>query len=157
MKTAYLSIGSNLNNPLRQCRLAIEHIKRLDCCTLTRVAPFYFNPMQGRKKQPDYVNTVVQIKTRLTPQQLLKAMQSLEKKQGRVRRTRWGARTLDIDIILYDNISMRHPKLIIPHPRYLDRDFVMTPLRTLDIPGSVDSLKIPLPDDYDFQTSICHL
>jgi 2-amino-4-hydroxy-6-hydroxymethyldihydropteridine diphosphokinase len=128
MINAYLAIGSNLNNPQKQCRRAIDHIRRLNQCTLIKVAPFYSNPAMGRKMMPDYINTVVKIKTRFSPLLLLKKTQALEKKQGRVRRTRWGARTLDIDIILYGKYKMRHPKLVIPHPEYQKRDFVLKPL-----------------------------
>lgn len=131
MKTIYLAIGSNLSNPKKQCRIAIDRIRRSPQCTLMQVAPYYTSPAMGRKKLPDYVNTVVAIKTRLAPLALLNKIQQFEKQQGRVRRTRWGARTIDIDIILYDKLAMQHPKLTIPHPRYLERDFVLIPLSAL--------------------------
>lgn len=129
MITAYLALGSNLNNPSGQLHHAIQNLQRLLPYTyVLKVAPFFSNPAMGRRIQPHFYNTVVKIHTRLSPQQLLKHCQNLEKKQGRQRKIRWGARTLDIDIILYGNQHIKTPTLIIPHPLYQERDFVTIPL-----------------------------
>lgn len=128
MIDCYIALGSNLATPSRQVRIAIRHIKHMPQSQLIQVAPFYHNPAIGLKNQPPFVNTVVHIKTRLTPLALLSLCQSIESRQGRVRKRKWGARTIDVDLILYGNKKMNHPNLNLPHPRYHLRDFVRTPL-----------------------------
>lgn len=98
-------------------------------------AKFYRNPAQGRRAQPVFHNTVVLIKTRLSPQRLLKYCHRIEKSQGRTRSVRWGSRTLDIDIILYRFLKIETKQLQIPHPRYHIRDFVLVPLREIVKPS----------------------
>ncbi len=98
---------------------------------LIRVAPLYPNPAVGLKNQPHFVNTVAHIKTRLPPLTLLSHCQSIESRQGRVRKRKWGARTIDIDLISYGDKKIHHPRLILPHPRRKERDFVSIPLNYL--------------------------
>lgn len=144
MTRCYLGLGSNLNSPERQLRKALEELRLLPQSTIIKVANFYRSKAWGRKAQPNFVNTVVAINTSLNPQQLLKFCQKIENKQGRIRKLRYGARTLDIDILLYgkQNISVRN--LIIPHPRMMERDFVIKPLLDLEKKGafSLDLVKL---------------
>ncbi|WP_131783028.1 2-amino-4-hydroxy-6-hydroxymethyldihydropteridine diphosphokinase [Legionella gresilensis] len=128
MIKCYLALGSNLNSPERQLRLAIKHLQALPNSYVIKVAPFYANKAWGRKSQPKFYNTVVALLTTLPPEKLLVACQAIENKQGRVRRVKWGARTLDIDILLYDKKTIKKPSLTIPHPFLLYRDFVLNPL-----------------------------
>ena len=128
MITSYIALGSNLKTPTRQLHLGIAAIRNIPSTSVLAVAPFYRNKAIGRKAQPNYCNTVVRIRTSLTPHQLLAQCQRIEKKQGRVRRVKWGARTLDLDIILYGTQRIRTPTLTIPHPRLIERDFVYIPL-----------------------------
>jgi 2-amino-4-hydroxy-6-hydroxymethyldihydropteridine diphosphokinase len=128
MIKAYLSLGSNLNYPERQIRLALQSLRNTPRIHLLKTASLYFNKAWGRKAQPDFCNTVVEITTTLSPMNLLKTCQMLEHKHGRVRKIRWGARTLDIDILLYGLHDFINPDLTIPHPRMLERDFVLIPL-----------------------------
>ncbi len=128
MNTVYLALGSNLNVPQRQLRNAIKTLRNSSIMHIVKAAPFYFNPAEGRKSQPYFYNTVLAIRTRHTPQFLMNYCQSIEKKQGRVRKVRWSARTLDIDIILFNTLYVNSPSLKIPHPYYLQRDFVTKPL-----------------------------
>lgn len=123
-----LSLGSNLESPERQLRMAIKRLGKLPQSFLYAVAPFYKNKAVGRKSQPDYCNTVVLLNTRLTPMELLRQCQRIENQQGRVRTTRWGSRTLDIDILYYGDLTIKSPELEIPHPRIQERDFVLIPL-----------------------------
>ncbi|MGQ3887759.1 2-amino-4-hydroxy-6-hydroxymethyldihydropteridine diphosphokinase [Legionella sp. CNM-1927-20] len=128
MIVCYLALGSNLNSPERQLRLAIKHLQALPHSYVIRVAPFYVNKAWGRKSQPNFCNTVVALLTTLPPEKLLIACQTIECKQGRVRRVKWGARTIDIDILLYGKQTIKKPFLMIPHPQLLYRDFVLNPL-----------------------------
>lgn len=139
MIISYLALGSNLKTPERQLHLAINALRRTPGVQLLIQAPFYRNKAFGRRAQPDFCNTVVQIMTNFKPQKLLSVCQQLEKKQGRVRRTKWGARTIDIDILLYGTQTIHTPSLQIPHPALIQRDFVTIPLLQINP-------KISLPD-----------
>lgn len=131
MKIAYLSLGSNLDSPARQLRLGIKALRSLPSTSCLKIAPLYFNPAVGRKAQPDFYNTAVKLKTRLAPHALLSQCQHIESQRGRVRRVKGGARTLDIDILQHGSTSMKTPRLTLPHPRMLERDFVTVPLEAL--------------------------
>jgi 2-amino-4-hydroxy-6-hydroxymethyldihydropteridine diphosphokinase len=98
---------------------------------VTAVSNTYRSIAVGPGEQPDYVNAVVQLETSLEPLSLLNAIQSIEQLHGRVRDIRWGPRTLDCDMLLYNNLCMESERLIVPHPRAAERDFVLRPL--LDI------------------------
>ncbi|OCH98520.1 2-amino-4-hydroxy-6-hydroxymethyldihydropteridine diphosphokinase [Legionella jamestowniensis] len=128
MNLCYLSLGSNLNSPERQLRKALQTLRTLPSTHLLQVATLYRSEAWGRKRQPDFVNTVAMLQTSLTPQQLLKECQKLEKKHGRVRTVHWGSRTLDVDILLYGSLKINSKQLKLPHPRLHLRDFVFVPL-----------------------------
>lgn len=128
MTLCYLGLGSNLNSPERQLRQAINALRQLPDTQLYKIANFYLSKAWGRKAQPHFCNTVVAIKTTMTPQRLLKHCQNIEYQQGRIRKVRWGARTLDIDILLYGSLELNNQTLQIPHPRLHERDFVFIPL-----------------------------
>jgi 2-amino-4-hydroxy-6-hydroxymethyldihydropteridine diphosphokinase len=81
--------------------------------------------------QPDYANAVAEVETKLKPGALLSALQAMETAHGRVRRKRWGARTLDLDLLLYDELTMSTTELTLPHPRLTERAFVLVPLAEL--------------------------
>lgn len=128
----YLGLGSNLSSPQRQLQQAIAHLRRLPFTQVIEVAPFYRNKAWGRKSQPDFYNTVVVLHTRLTPEYLLKLCQTIELRQGRVRKKiPNAARTLDIDILMFADRQIRSPQLTIPHPKLKERDFVLVPLYSL--------------------------
>lgn len=131
MTLAYLALGSNLQTPRRQLHRAIRQLGKLPKTHVIKVAGFYTSKAWGRKVQPDFCNTVLAIHTMLTPAVLLSECQKIERSQGRIRKLKWGARTLDIDIILYGLKTIHTSRLAIPHPQLLHRDFVLTPL--LDI------------------------
>lgn len=128
MTRVYLGFGSNLRSPQRQLRLGIKALRQLPQTRVVRVASFLNNEAFGRKKQPRFCNTVVAIDTKLTPQNLLRLCQRIEQQQGRYRHIKWGARTLDIDILLYGQLTMNTRHLTIPHPGLWIRDFVYLPL-----------------------------
>lgn len=128
MAIAYIALGSNLNEPVAQLEQAIVHIDQLAGTKLLQTSSFYGSKPLGPQDQPDYVNAVVKIETSLKPLDLLDALQQIENQQGRVRLRRWGERTLDLDILLYDDLAMQSERLTIPHYDMHNREFVIVPL-----------------------------
>ena len=128
MITCYLGLGSNLRSPERQLRQAFGRIRTIPRIAMLKISPLYFNQAVGRRGQPPYCNCAIQIATSLPPLTLLRHCLAIEKKQQRTRKVRWGARTLDIDILLYGKQTIHHKDLTIPHPRMLEREFVLIPL-----------------------------
>ena len=147
MDNVFIGLGSNLKNPLSQLKKAIENINQLETVTVNNVSSFYSSPPMGPQEQPDYINAVIELSTILEPESLLDALQNIEQEQGRVRKERWGARTLDLDILLYGNEIINNDRLIVPHSGIRERNFVLYPLRELvdenfDIPevGNIKEL-----------------
>jgi 2-amino-4-hydroxy-6-hydroxymethyldihydropteridine diphosphokinase len=132
MTTAYIGLGSNLNNPAEHIFAALREIAQVDGCHLTAVSNTYLSRAVGPGDQPDYVNAVAQIDTTISPLDLLDALQAIEQQHGRVRDIRWGPRTLDLDLLLFGAESIDHPRLTVPHPRAFERDFVLRPLADID-------------------------
>ena len=126
---AYVGIGSNLAEPLQQVQRAVAALEKLPSVDLLAVSPWYgSHPVGGPADQPDYINGVACLKTSLQPHALLDALQAIEHQQQRVRRERWGARTLDLDLLLYDNECVHDDRLTLPHPCLHERAFVLVPL-----------------------------
>ena len=129
MSICYIALGSNLNDPLAQAHQAIAALKQLPNTEVSNVSPFYRSKPLGPQDQNDYLNAVIKLTTSLTPIALLDELQAIEKSQGRVRKdNRWGARTLDLDILLYDNLMIDNERLTIPHYHMKNREFVLYPL-----------------------------
>ncbi len=138
MNTCYLGLGSNLSSPQRKLHQAVSALAKMPSSALLQQSPVYHSKPWGVSAQPDYYNMVIKLKTFLTPHQLLAHCQGIENKMGRVRKKRWGARTIDIDVLLYGDRKLNTAHLIIPHPYMLQRDFVLLPLLAMS-PG----LKLP--------------
>ena len=128
MTTAYVALGSNLDDPAAQLRIALEQIHALPHCHIEGASSAYSSAAVGPGHQPDSLNAVVKLATSLAPAQLLEAIQAIERERGRIRTQRWGARTLDLDILLYGREEIFTENLQIPHPRMADRNFVLYPL-----------------------------
>lgn len=124
----YIAIGSNLADPVAQAKAAITALETLTACRFICVSSLYASKPMGPQEQPDYINAVACIDTRLAPIELLDALQQIENEQGRVRKEHWGARTLDLDILLYGNEVMTTPRLTVPHYGMKTREFVLYPL-----------------------------
>ena len=124
----YLGLGSNLENPIEQLRAARTAIANVNGISEINFSSLYRSPPMGGKQQPDYVNAVMAIETELSPLELLTVTQTIENEQGRVRSERWGARTLDIDILLFGDDVLNFPDLIVPHYGMTERAFVLYPL-----------------------------
>jgi 2-amino-4-hydroxy-6-hydroxymethyldihydropteridine diphosphokinase len=125
---AYIGLGANLGDPVAQLRLALAGLAALEEMEVQQVSTFYRNPPLGPKGQPWYVNAVAQVRTRLSPEELLRALRCLEADLGRVRGERWGPRIIDLDLLLYDGESIETPELTVPHPEMHLRAFVLAPL-----------------------------
>lgn len=128
---AYIGLGSNLSDPARQVRQALETLSTSPEVTLLKKSGLYRSPPMGPAGQPDYVNAVAQLETRLAPHRLLDLLQAIEQQQGRVRNERWGPRTLDLDLLLYGDLRMEDERLAIPHPGMAQRAFVLYPLQEI--------------------------
>ena len=131
MVDAFIGLGSNLDNPIEHVRQACKAIAALELIELVACSPLYQSHPVGPSDQDDYINAVMHIHTRYSSLALLRQLQQIENAHGRVRVQRWGARTLDLDILLYDNQIINEPDLIVPHPEMISRGFVLYPL--LDI------------------------
>nr|WP_086940333.1 2-amino-4-hydroxy-6-hydroxymethyldihydropteridine diphosphokinase [Thaumasiovibrio occultus] len=126
---AFIAIGSNLSDPVTQAKAAITALEQSAVITLVQASSLYSSKPMGPADQPDYINAVVEIATDLAPDALLDETQRIELEHGRVRKAeRWGPRTLDLDILLYDDVVMDSPRLTIPHYGMKSREFVLYPL-----------------------------
>ncbi len=132
MNVAYIGLGSNLESPLRQIQTALQMLDQLPNSERIATSHFYGSSAVGPGQQPDYVNAAACLHTELEALQLLDALQSIENQQGRKRGPQqWIPRTLDLDILLYNNDVIESARLQVPHPRMTERNFVLQPL--LDI------------------------
>lgn len=136
---AYVALGSNLDGPRAQVARGFDALAALPDATLGARSRLYRTPPWGVLDQPDFVNAVVRLDTSLPPRQLLAALLDIEAHAGRVRGVPNGPRTLDLDLLLYGDVVLDGPDLVIPHPRLHQRAFVLLPLADmapgLEIPG----------------------
>jgi 2-amino-4-hydroxy-6-hydroxymethyldihydropteridine diphosphokinase len=125
---AFLSLGSNLGDRLRNLALGMEAVAALPATWVVRTSRLYETEPVGLREQRPFLNAVMQIATGLSPHCLLRELQAIERRLGRQRVQRWGPRTLDIDIVLYGNVLFSDAVLTVPHPRFAERRFVLAPL-----------------------------
>ena len=131
MKNVFVGLGSNLDEPLLQLQNAIERIRKTKNIELHNTSRFYSSAPMGPQDQPDYINAVVELSTDLNAEDLLDCLQEIENKQGRIRLQHWGARTLDLDILLFDKEEINTARLTVPHSGMSERNFVLYPLHDL--------------------------
>ncbi len=136
---AYIGLGSNLNNPKQQIKDALIALNSTQDVKVVALSSLYQSKPIDDSEQPDYINAVCQVDTHLTALELLYVCQGIETKQHRVREKKWGARTIDLDIILYGVQVVASKQLIIPHPEMMNRAFVLVPLSELE-----SDLKVPV-------------
>lgn len=131
---AYIGLGSNLSgelvSPRAQVELALQELAKLPDSRLLAQSPLFSSKAVG-PVQPDYVNAVACIETRLAPLALLDQLQALEQAHRRVRLEHWGPRTLDLDLLLYGDQQIDLPRLKVPHPYLTQRNFVLYPLAAI--------------------------
>jgi 2-amino-4-hydroxy-6-hydroxymethyldihydropteridine diphosphokinase len=126
---AYVALGSNLDDPIQHLRRALVDLDAIRKTRVIRSSHLYRNPPLGPQDQPDFVNAVACLETELEPRSLLEEVLAIERAHGRVRdKERWGPRTLDIDILLYDDRVIEQAQLRVPHPALTQRSFVLYPL-----------------------------
>lgn len=126
--TAYIALGSNMGDKERYLKEAVEALDHTPCCKVTQVSSFLVTKPYGVTDQDDFLNGCLALRTLLTPRELLDVLHRIEQEAGRKRVLRWGPRTLDLDIIFYDDLIIEEPDLCIPHVDMHNREFVLKPL-----------------------------
>ncbi len=128
MARVYLGLGSNMGDRLATLKGALQSIATIPQTQLVAQSSYYETKAWGLTDQADFINAVCLVETKLSPDELLEACQAIEEDFGRKRLIHWGPRTLDIDILVYDNVVRNTEKLCLPHPYITDRHFVLVPL-----------------------------
>jgi len=141
----FVGLGSNLGRPAERVLEALEALSGLADTRISATSPLYGSAPMGPADQPDYVNAVVRLDTGLSPHALLDALQEIEARAGRARTgERWGPRTLDLDLLLYDRVRRHDERLTLPHPGIAERAFVLVPLADIapdeTLPGGEASI-----------------
>lgn len=150
--SVFIGLGSNLQDPIAQVTRAQDELAALPETELLRTSSLYRSDPVGPPGQPDYINAVAHLRTRLEPIPLLDALQQIEQAHRRIRGQHWGPRTLDLDILLIDQSRLDLPRLTVPHPYAGKRSFVLMPLHEIApdllLPGMgiVCDLLAALPD-----------
>lgn len=139
MNTAYIALGANLGDPASTIRAAFGALANLPESRVVHCSSLYRTAPVGILDQPEFVNAVAQLETKLAPEALLDALLDIEQRFGRIRAEKDGPRTLDLDLLLYNDQFLDLPRLTLPHPRLHLRAFVLQPLAEiapdLVIPG----------------------
>ena len=125
---AFVALGANLEDPAAQVRAALEALAALPGVRLVRASSLYRTAPVGVSGQPDYINAVAEVSTDLPPGELLAALFRIEERFGRERHYRYAPRTLDLDLLLHDDLVLHTQELTLPHPRLHLRAFVLVPL-----------------------------
>lgn len=128
MSKAYLGLGSNIGDKKENIDNAVEMLRKNEKVKIKKISSYYETEPVGYHDQDWFLNIVVEIDTSLEPYQLLEFCSCIEEKLKRKRIIRWGPRTIDVDILLYEGFNSKDEKLTLPHPRMRERAFVMVPL-----------------------------
>lgn len=144
MNIAQLALGSNLGDRERYLKDAILSLRGHSSIEVEKISSIYETDPIGYEDQDVFLNMVLSVRTDLSAVQLLREMQQIEKKLGRVRDIKWGPRTLDLDILLFNHENIETEQLIIPHPRMLERSFVLIPLHEIEPDICIPNSKQPL-------------
>jgi len=132
---AYIGLGSNLANPVSQIQTAFLALAKIPHSELIKHSGLYKSPpLPPVVDQPDFINAVAALDTQLTASELILELQKIEVAQERIRTTKWGPRTLDLDLLLYGTTASETAELTLPHPGLTTRNFVILPLLEID-PG----------------------
>ncbi|WP_394239398.1 2-amino-4-hydroxy-6-hydroxymethyldihydropteridine diphosphokinase [Niallia oryzisoli] len=142
--TAFLSLGTNMGNRIKNLEEALKRLQNDYPIEVVNVSSIYETDPVGYEEQDLFLNMAVQVKTSLSPYQLLEACLQTEKELGRKREIRWGPRTIDLDILLYNDENITSEMLIVPHPRMHERSFVIIPLLEISPNIMLPTLKQPL-------------
>ena len=131
-KTAYIGVGSNLGDKLKNCLAAIDLAGRIPGCSVEKISRFYRTEPVGVEGQDWYVNAVISLRAEIRARDLLEKLSAIEAGLGRVRKEKWGSRTIDLDILLFGKEVVNEKDLTIPHPRMHVRRFVLVPMAELE-------------------------
>lgn len=131
MHKVYIGLGSNLDDPQSQLKKAIISLEIVPSTTVIKASSFYRSKPLGPQDQPDYINAVVELATELSAHVLLDYLQGIENEHGREREIKWGARTLDLDILLFGDKIIKDDRLQVPHVEMQHRGFVLLPLNEI--------------------------
>lgn len=131
MTKVFLGLGSNLGDREQNIKEALKQLQGSEMARKVTISSLYETKPEGVKEQPLFLNAVLRMETGLSPRNLLDALQDLERQLGRERSRKWGARIIDLDILLYGNLVMKEEDLEIPHPLLTERSFVLIPLAEL--------------------------
>ena len=142
MVKAFLSLGSNMGDRLEYLSKAIYKIVEIQGCNILNKSSVYETEPWGYENQEAFLNLCISIETSLSPYELLESLQAIELELDRVRKIHWGPRTIDIDILLFDDIICEDDKLTIPHPRMRERAFVLIPLYDIEKNLIIDGIKL---------------
>lgn len=126
--TAYIALGSNMGEKEQYIREAIDELDDNDCCKVTAVSELIVTEPYGVKEQDDFLNGCLELQTLLSPQELLDFLHEIEEDHSRERQMHWGPRTLDLDILFYDDLILDTEDLTIPHEDMQNREFVLEPM-----------------------------
>ena len=130
MTPAFVALGSNVEPRLKYLTSAVVQLRRLG--TVSKIAPLYESRAYGVRNQPDFLNSACILITNFLPLDLLKALKDIEEKLGRKRRFPWGPREIDLDIIFYGDKVIDEDELVVPHPEFRERRFVLLPLAEIE-------------------------
>lgn len=128
MTRIFVGLGSNIQKPMDQLSIAYRHLDDHALLETLQVSRVYLSSPMGPTDQPDFYNAAVQIQTRLEPTALLRELQQIEQRMGRVNTRHWGERCIDLDLLLFDDLVLESCGLQLPHPRAHERCFVLDPL-----------------------------
>lgn len=143
MNSSYLSLGSNMGDRLDMLKQAVRLLAHHPSVELGAISSLYETDPIGYKDQEPFLNMVIHLRTTLTALELLDTCQGIERELNRERHVHWGPRTIDLDILLYNQDNVNSERLVVPHPRMHERAFVLIPL--LEIDSSIENLPEP-PD-----------
>ncbi len=150
--TAYIALGTNIGNRESYLHVALQAIQEKDIDIIGFSSVYETDPV-GYEDQDRFLNMVIKVNTDLQPLDLLEVLQSIEHESGRERKIRWGPRTLDLDILLFNQENIETERLIVPHPRMTERAFVLVPLaeidRNLEIPTVTKPISLLLDELQD--------
>jgi 2-amino-4-hydroxy-6-hydroxymethyldihydropteridine diphosphokinase len=128
MTRVFIGLGGNIGDPVAQVLRAAQEIAALPHASREAMSALYRTAPVGHLEQPPFINAVLAVQTEMSPRELMRLLRQIETRAGRVRGIPNGPRTLDLDILMYGDLVLSEPDLVIPHPRMHDRAFVLLPL-----------------------------
>lgn len=142
MNKAYLGLGTNMGDKQAYLKEACKIISDNPNINIVKISKVYKTKAWGYTNQDDFLNICIEVDTNLSPEELLEVCHEVENKLNRVRVIRWGPRTIDVDILFFNNIISTDENLILPHPRIKERAFVLIPLMDLNKELAIDNKTI---------------